>query len=95
PAGLKSHCTSDMTHSLNSPTHTASLQLRSPETLPSLCLCVSRLSGMTFARATLEMSHHLILSLIIHLSLQGTLECKGEAARSPESETDGLTIQGE
>ncbi len=32
----------------------------------SLCLCVSRLSGMTFARATVEMSHHLILSLIIH-----------------------------
>lgn len=36
PAGLKSHCTSDMTHSLNSPTHTASLQLRSPETLRKL-----------------------------------------------------------
>lgn len=33
----------------------------------SLCLCVSRLSGMTFARATVEMSHHLILYLIIHL----------------------------
>lgn len=32
----------------------------------SLCLCVSRLSGMTFVRATVEMSHHLILSLIIH-----------------------------
>lgn len=32
----------------------------------SLCLCVSRLSGMTFARAAVEMSHHLILSLIIH-----------------------------
>lgn len=32
----------------------------------SLCLCVSRQSGMTFARATVEMSHHLILSLIIH-----------------------------
>ena len=33
---------------------------------PALCLCISRLSGMTFARATVEMSHHLILSLIIH-----------------------------
>lgn len=32
----------------------------------SFCLCVSQLSGMTFARATVEMSHHLILSLIIH-----------------------------
>lgn len=32
----------------------------------SFCLCVSRLSGMTLARATVEMSHHLILSLIIH-----------------------------
>lgn len=32
----------------------------------SFCLCVSRLSGMTFARATVEMSHHLILSSIIH-----------------------------
>lgn len=32
----------------------------------SLCLRVSRLSGMTFTRATVEMSHHLILSLIIH-----------------------------
>lgn len=34
---------------------------------PGFCLCVSRLSGMTFARATVEMSHHLILFLIIHL----------------------------
>lgn len=32
----------------------------------SLCLCVSRLSGMTFVRTMVEMSHHLILSLIIH-----------------------------
>lgn len=32
----------------------------------SLCLRVSQLSRMTFVRATVEMSHHLILSLIIH-----------------------------
>lgn len=29
PPGLKRHCTLDMTHSLNSPTHMASLQLQS------------------------------------------------------------------
>lgn len=32
----------------------------------SLSLCVSRQSGMTFVRATVEMSRYLILSLIIH-----------------------------
>lgn len=31
------------------------------------CACVSRLSGMTFVRAMVELSHHLIVSLIIHL----------------------------
>lgn len=44
------------------------------------CLCVSRLSGMTFARATVEMSHRLILFLIIHLPCLGSLQVCGCSA---------------